>query len=87
MFARFGARTVAAIACLGMVAEANAHEIPWPRGISRQMGVGSCAKGPCIRRTSFDPTVPHSHLTHGKCKGLGAAGYTYGRLFDCLQRR
>lgn len=77
----------AAMACLGFVVEAHAHAIAWPRGISHQMGVGSCTKGPCMRRTSFAPSVPHRHLAPGKCEGLGAAGYTYGRTFDCRPAR
>lgn len=65
---------------------AFAHEIPWPRGMSRQMGVGPCAKGPCMKRTSFDESVPHRHIGQDKCIGKGAAGYTYGRRFDCRAR-
>jgi hypothetical protein len=62
---------------------ATAHEISWPRGGSRQVGFGHCAKGPCIKRTSFATSVPHRHLGDGQCEGKGAAGYTFGRRFSC----
>jgi len=62
---------------------ASAHEITWPRGGSRQVGFGHCAKGPCMKRTSFATSVPHRHLGDGQCEGKGAAGYTFGRRFSC----
>lgn len=78
---------IVGLASLAFTADAFAHDIPWPRGASRQMGFGSCAKGPCMHRTSFAPSVPHEHVAPGKCKGLGAAGYTFGRHFDCALLR
>ena len=78
---------MAALICLTGVSEAMAHDIPWPRGMSRQIAVGSCAKGPCRYRTSFSPTVPHKHAEHGNCIGMGAAGYTARRRFDCPSRK
>lgn len=72
-----------AIAVLISAGDALAHEIPWPRGMSRQIGFGSCAKGPCMKRTSFDASVPHKHVAGGECFGMDAAGYTMGRRFAC----
>ncbi|HPG89691.1 MAG TPA: hypothetical protein PLD46_08550 [Hyphomicrobium sp.] len=40
---------------------ANAHEIPWRDGESRQVGWGSCAKGPCMKRMSWAASKPHKH--------------------------
>jgi hypothetical protein len=71
---------------LAFASESWAHEIPWPRGMSRQIVGGSCANGPCVRRLSRSPSVPHKHVVNGKCIGLGAAGYTTRRQFDCLAR-
>jgi len=57
--------------------QVSAHVIPWREGVSRQTGFGVCAKGPCLRRTDFSPTVPHVHLaikgrdTVVLCTGLG----------------
>lgn len=45
-----------------LAGQASAHVIPWRDGVSRQTGFGTCAKGPCLRRTDFSPTVPHVHL-------------------------
>lgn len=42
--------------------QASAHILPWRDGVSRQTGFGTCAKGPCLKRTDFSPTVPHVHL-------------------------
>jgi len=61
----------------------NGHEIPWRKGVSRTVGVGHCAKGPCMKRTSFAPSVPHKHIGNGKCVGMGAASYPFGRRFKC----
>lgn len=67
------------------ITSAFAHEIPWPRGMSRQVGFGTCAKGPCMKRTSSEASVPHKHAGKGKCIGRGAGGYPYGLRFDCLK--
>lgn len=64
-------------------AAADAHELPWPRGASHQVGFGHCAKGPCTKRASFAPSVPHRHVGGGWCIGKGAAGYSFGRRFRC----
>lgn len=71
---------------LAFAGETWAHEIPWPRGMSRQIVGGSCANGPCISRLSRAPSVPHKHIANGKCLGMGAAGYTARRQFDCRAR-
>lgn len=42
--------------------QASARVMPWRDGGWRQTGVGTCAKGPCLRRTDFSPTVPHVRL-------------------------
>ncbi len=34
-----------------------------------------------MRRTSYDPSVLHKHVAPDKCKGFGAAGYTFGKTF------
>ncbi len=62
---------------------ATVHEIPWSNGASRMKGYGHCAKGPCQRRAAFESSVPPRHLGRGRCEGLGAAGYTFGRSFTC----
>lgn len=74
-----------AIAAAMMVSSslASAHEIAWPRGGSRQVGFGHCAKGPCMKRYSFAASVPHRHSGTDRCEGTGAAGYTFGRGFKC----
>lgn len=74
---------VLAISFFAVSGDAVCHEIPWPRGMSRNVGFGACAKGPCMRRTSYSATVPHRHMEVGKCIGMGAAGYTKGSRFDC----
>ena len=56
---------------------ASAHVKPWRDGVSRLTGYGTCAKGPCLKRIDFSPSVPHVHLTvDGRsgvavCTGLG----------------
>lgn len=44
------------------VRDASAHVMPWRDGMPRQTGIGTCAKGPCLKRTDFSPTIPHVHL-------------------------
>lgn len=41
---------------------ASAHEMQWREGVSRQVGYGHCAKGPCRMRTCWAPTRPHRHV-------------------------
>lgn len=43
-------------------AATQAHEIPWRAGVSRQVGYGHCAKGPCTQRTCWAPSRPHRHV-------------------------
>lgn len=56
---------------------AVAHIIPWRDGMSRTIGFGRCAKGPCMTRYDFGPSVRHAHLeiagrhTVVLCSGLG----------------
>lgn len=59
------------------------HEISWRTGTPRTVGFGHCAKGPCMRRATFDVTVPHRHLGNGQCEGKGAAGFRFGSRFKC----
>lgn len=42
--------------------QASADVMPWREGVSRLAGIGTCAKGPCLKRYDFSPTVPHVHL-------------------------
>lgn len=54
----------ACCACLGVIAPfklASAHNLPWRDGVSRQVGYGHCAKGPCTKRTCWAPSRPHRH--------------------------
>lgn len=41
---------------------ASAHFVPWRAGESRQLGFGHCAKGPCMKRTSWSEGRPHRHV-------------------------
>lgn len=56
---------------------AAAHVIPWRDGMSRIAGFGHCAKGPCMKRYDFSPSVRHAHVEiDGRmavvmCTGLG----------------
>ena len=56
---------------------AAAHLIPWRDGMSRIVGFGQCAKGPCMKRYDFSPSVRHVHVEiDGRhavvmCTGLG----------------
>ena len=56
---------------------AVAHITSWRDGMSRIAGFGHCAKGPCMKRYDFSPTVRHAHLqidgrhTVVMCTGLG----------------
>ncbi len=81
----FFARMTAVVAALltTSVASASGHEIQWRAGMSRTVGFGHCAKGPCMRRATFSSNVPHRHVSGGRCEGRGAGGYTFGRQFPC----
>lgn len=79
-----GARPHAKALSLGLVMAltaltaggANAHIIPWRDGMSRLVGFGHCAKGPCTKRYDFSPSVRHAHVEIDgrnavvKCTGL-----------------
>lgn len=54
--------SILALALVLAASQASAHIIPWRDGVSRQTGFGTCAKGPCLKRTDFSPTVPHVHF-------------------------
>ncbi len=41
---------------------AAAHIVPWRDGMSRIVGFGQCAKGPCVKRYDFSPSVRHAHV-------------------------
>lgn len=59
--------TVAAVSIfIASTLSANAHVIRWSKGGSRTVGFGHCAKGPCMKRASFFPSVPHRHLSAGQ---------------------
>ena len=80
-----GARSHAKLLTLGMAIAmtalsaggAVAHIIPWRDGMSRIVGFGHCAKGPCMKRYDFGPSVRHAHVEivdhHAvvMCTGLG----------------
>lgn len=88
MRAKLYALTLAAFVGLALSAtQSSAHDMAWPEGASRLVDVGRCAKGPCMRRTSFDESVPHRHVAPGLCEGRGAAGYRYGQTFPCAGTR
>lgn len=75
--------TTAAAVCLSVAmtalsaTNAAAHLIPWRDGMSRVVGFGHCAKGSCMRRYDFSPSVRHAHVEiDGRhavvmCTGLG----------------
>ncbi len=62
------ARTLASVAAVAASliaiapALAVANAIPWRAGMSRTIGLGRCAKGPCLRRHDFSPSAPHVHI-------------------------
>lgn len=41
---------------------ANAHDMPWRDGESRQLNYGHCSKGACMKRTCWAPSRPHRHV-------------------------
>lgn len=66
---------------------ASAHEIPWRKGESRQVGFGSCSKGACMKLTCWSKSKPHRHL-HGKVvfDGRGDSSCWSSTAKDSLQR-
>lgn len=64
-------------------APAASHSLEWHAGVSKLVSIGQCAKGPCMRRATFLPAVPHRHLSKSVCIGAGAAGYRLGEVFPC----
>lgn len=77
------ASAAAALVLSASHALALGHDIPWRNGASRTVGFGHCAKGPCMKRSSFAASVPHRHTGNGSCEGKGAAGYRFGSRFQC----
>lgn len=71
------------VAIAASTAGAAAHKIPWQAGMSRTVGFGHCAKGPCMKRSTFSRSVPHRHVGGGVCEGMGAGGYRFGSKFPC----
>lgn len=59
---RLAVFTSAALAVAAVSPMASAHVIPWRDGMPRVTGFGTCAKGPCLKRTDFSPSVPHVHV-------------------------
>ena len=53
----------------------QAHTLSWRAGESRTKGIGSCAKGPCMRRADFSPSKPHHH--HGARVIVGMNRHTW----------
>lgn len=52
----------AAIAAISIGATwAAAHVMPWQPGEPRRIGYGHCAKGPCMKRSSWAASKPHRH--------------------------
>lgn len=43
-------------------APAQAHTLHWRAGESRVVGVGHCAKGPCMRRVYWGDSKFHRHI-------------------------
>lgn len=80
---RAAAMTMFIVWAIAQPSQAQSHDIPWPRGASRQEGFGHCAKGPCMKRSSFAGSVPHRHAGPRACEGKGAAGYKFGSPFSC----
>ena len=74
------AAILATLTLMAAVAESLAHTIPWRGGEARQVGFGTCAKGPCIRRGSWAASKPHHHHgtkvvynttgSHSRCKNV-----------------
>lgn len=74
------AKTITLGIALAMTALASGHAsasvIPWRNGMSRMIGFGHCAKGPCMKRYDYSPSVRHVHVEHGGqkliviCSGL-----------------
>jgi hypothetical protein len=51
----------ACLCAITPISLANAHNLTWRDGVSRQVGYGHCAKGPCMNRTCWAPSRPHRH--------------------------
>lgn len=63
---------------LALSASAIAHVMESPNGYRE--GFGSCAKGPCMRKTAWNKSIPHHH--HGKNVVVGS----YQHTKDCYIR-
>ena len=68
-------------------ASAEAHIIPWRDGMSRMVGFGHCAKGPCMKRYDFSSSVPHVHVrADGKPSVVICTGLTHQHPDPCPSR-
>lgn len=72
-----------ALSLLASAAVAQGHSVPWREGASRTVGFGHCAKGPCMKRSSFALSAPHRHIGKSQCEFTGSSGLTSGRKFKC----
>lgn len=64
----------AALATIGGASIAHAHVIPWRDGDARTRSIGSCAKGPCLKRYDYSVGKPHHH--HGERVIAGTTRHT-----------
>lgn len=82
----FRTRVTAAVALILMTATvpsvASSHDL-FTRGASGTVGVGHCAKGPCMKRANFATPVPHQHRGNGQCDTQGTGGYRNGARSRC----
>ena len=67
--------------------EAGAHTLPWQTGESRIKGVGTCAKGPCMKRYDFSESEPHHHEILDKCGVVDMRGRPLNVSEACHQTR
>lgn len=80
---KFAPACAAALLLLTASTGAGAGENSRQTGATQTVGYGHCAKGPCMKRTSFKKSVPLQHLGKGDCKKLGPSGYALGRRPPC----
>jgi hypothetical protein len=87
LVARLRAKRVTILASGLMLAatQASAHIMPWREGVSRQTGFGTCAKGPCLKRTDFSPSVPHVHLAVNGRDGVAICTGLQRKPIACLR--
>lgn len=80
---RILAVALGAAVALSSTSVASAHTLHWRSGMSRAVGFGHCAKGPCMKRSSFAASISHRHLGNGQCQVSGVDGYRFGSRFGC----